>query len=751
MAQYTAIESFQIYDPAQYVQVTILQNQEAPYDIKALFNPDSNNYWYLNYPENTDRGPKSGGIIATMCGGTTKITTYQQDSWPYAYALIEKQSAYCGYNGGGGGCTLFIQSVQIIPVSGPSTSDAVAQIVPGGNEVNEDLFFSIDNVNWKTNDNYFANLAPGNYTAYVKNSTPCSASFPFTVPGFVENPLSINSVSVTHETAPMANDGTATINASGSATPLTYSLDGIVFQSNKKFTGLAPGVYTAYVKDSTSAVVQLQFTVDSFTSFINFEPKVTIGNNTSYWLAAHNVISFRFQRQDYKIIDISESGASTMLLLDKPLETVFEIGELVMVKTANYKGAYSVKEATGNTVIIDAPYVYAQNETGILNGNNKTNYRVELKIETIDGQTSLGYFSPDTLGLTDCKIQGKIRNLVNNRNDFQYDVRNWNDNNAFKEFILYYRETWDIAPGDPTSFDWHQFSNSYFTVNAAKQIGDLYSSNMAEYVTYPDGSPKARFLSTFKRPTFFIGYPFDLSFIFSELIQDGILEVNEINMDVNGNQVVNDTALLAQDFSFLLTQENQLILMEDDANTKKLLRKNVGVHRLMLNNFYINRTSRKEVKLLHTLAGVITQVSETKVINVDNGCRKYPVYIAWLNTLGGWDYWLYDVTQKVTLDVNGVKTYERFVYDVSTAEGTIETISKDAIDKVIVGDTVDVETFKSLRNVMFSPKVLLLIGQDPVKWITVQVEAGSLSYETADGTADIEFAILLPKMNIQSN
>lgn len=56
-----------------------------------------------------------------------------------------------------------------------------------------------------------------------------------------------------------SNDGSITVDASGGVAPYGYSIDGIEFQSENTFSGLAPGTYTIIIKDSngpgTSATI----------------------------------------------------------------------------------------------------------------------------------------------------------------------------------------------------------------------------------------------------------------------------------------------------------------------------------------------------------------------------------------------------------------------------------------------------------------------------------------------------------------
>lgn len=81
---------------------------------------------------------------------------------------------------------------------------------------------------------------------------------------------------VTHETAVDANDGTITVATTGGTAPLEYSKDNINWQSSNQFTGLAPGSYTIYVRDSASTpcTAQAVFNIDEYG--LNFDFTATV-------------------------------------------------------------------------------------------------------------------------------------------------------------------------------------------------------------------------------------------------------------------------------------------------------------------------------------------------------------------------------------------------------------------------------------------------------------------------------------------
>lgn len=61
-----------------------------------------------------------------------------------------------------------------------------------------------------------------------------------------------------------SNNGTSfTVNATGGISPYQYSLDNIIFQAGNTFSGLQPGTYTVYVKDSAGCTGEHTFLVSN--------------------------------------------------------------------------------------------------------------------------------------------------------------------------------------------------------------------------------------------------------------------------------------------------------------------------------------------------------------------------------------------------------------------------------------------------------------------------------------------------------
>jgi hypothetical protein len=101
-----------------------------------------------------------------------------------------------------------------------------------------------------------------------------------------------------------------------------------------------------------------------------------------------------------------------------------------------------------------------------------------------------------------------------------------------------------LAYGDLISDE----SNFIYCTNSAKQLGEPYGQNMALYVPYGiDTVMKAKFLTKFDEPVYYPGYPFTISFIYSEYIVGHEIFLTEAKKDLNGNALGSiETELLRQ-------------------------------------------------------------------------------------------------------------------------------------------------------------------------------------------------------------
>lgn len=103
----------------------------------------------------------------------------------------------------------------------------------------------------------FNNLTPGIYAVSVQDGSGCINGVNITLTG-----QALPTVTATILSAACGlTNGSITATGTGGVAPLEYSLNGTVFQSSNLFTGLAPGVYTLYVKDVNNCYSSISVTI----------------------------------------------------------------------------------------------------------------------------------------------------------------------------------------------------------------------------------------------------------------------------------------------------------------------------------------------------------------------------------------------------------------------------------------------------------------------------------------------------------
>jgi hypothetical protein len=144
----------------------------------------------------------------------------------------------------------------------------------------------------------------------------------------------------------------------------------------------------------------------------------------------------------------------------------------------------------------------------------------------------------------------------------------------------------------------------------------------------------------------------------------------------------------------------------------------------------------------------MARVTQVQRIRVRRDCPTNPVYLAWANPHGGWSYWLFSGRKFTTLDTFDAKYIERWAWDIEQQDTKLDTMSKAAGEKLLVAAVdLDEHDMATLRTLITSVKVQLLVSQSPIKWQTVTIEPGSWSVKDTHGLVDVEITIVLPTYN----
>lgn len=221
-----------------------------------------------------------------------------------------------------------------------------------------------------------------------------------------------------------------------------------------------------------------------------------------------------------------------------------EIGGSAYLGTVKYTGIGTiadVQESGGNTTFI---WVTGLADNGLdvggkFNDLSRRNYRVEIQIKESGSNKLLGVadVAPFTNGIGKIDLQRYLTSYLLLRNDFAYNAVNKRDIYGSVKFYITYQERWMGHDGPVIS----DVAQPIFVTNSAKQIGDKNGQNMAQYVI--NNTSPAKFLTKFKSPVYWEGYPFSLSFIYSELLSfqvqkdEALLNVNKLQTGAESEEL----------------------------------------------------------------------------------------------------------------------------------------------------------------------------------------------------------------------
>lgn len=132
---------------------------------------------------------------------------------------------------------------------------------------------------------------------------------------------------------------------------------------------------------------------------------------------------------------------------------------------------------------------------------------------------------------------------------------------------------------------------------------------------------------------------------------------------------------------------------------------------------------------------------------LDSTCYDEPIYLCWLNELGGWNYYLFHKTQLHALATGDEKTYKTNIEDLANAESSNEVLSLSSYEKITAGaENLTLNDIKLIATMLDSLKVQLLMN--PLTWVadgapvwqTVIPDRGTFStYATGQERHNIEF------------
>lgn len=246
--------------------------------------------------------------------------------------------------------------------------------------------------------------------------------------------------------------------------------------------------------------------------------------DTSYvsrWIATESPNNFRLFRNDWTVISETNLGGYLQFVVDG----VFTggIGDNIAVYNyfTNTMHVGNVTNISGTTITTDIDWIIGMDIRYVNDNTLHGGYYFEGRL-TINGVLNdlTIIASPDTFGYADLDVSGVLRIMTSLLKTGAYSVSNRIEKEPTKSgnFILEYRECW-YGSNEP----WEEADDDLPIVSPP--IGNVWyygecvrseeqGSNLHEYVATDIND--APFLNLFENPVYFLGLPFDLSFIMPE-------------------------------------------------------------------------------------------------------------------------------------------------------------------------------------------------------------------------------------------
>ncbi len=406
-------------------------------------------------------------------------------------------------------------------------------------------------------------------------------------------------------------------------------------------------------------------------------PEEVISGETSPWNAVGNPVTYRIQRKDFTFDSIDDltpgnpvnlkitgmlvaAAVNAALNLGTPIPDPGTGNPTMYVKfdTSLESGFYQLTTAafeSGGSTYIPISHLFGAdllskgvNTGGFINGTGLANFGIEFEIAdpvTGDPITSNSFIqSADASGKVLLNVAPILRAFLLADNNLNLVTANWAGTpyaeELTKAFYIWYRMVWD---GSAESYT---FDNAHvcFVALAALNIPAPYGPNLAQYCSFPDGTPKAKWLTRMAKPVMWKDWPFSASCIVGDLGVDFYFNVKKDGADSE------DSDAFPADNTIQQVSLKGISGVTDDT---------------------------EEIELRGVAAdSADTVVTETLLIEVRHACQN-PVMLLGRNALGGPLYWLFGYRQ---------------VYTFVTADG------RKVKEMVLVADELTPEQWTALQD-----------------------------------------------------
>lgn len=151
----------------------------------------------------------------------------------------------------------------------------------------------------------------------------------------------------------------------------------------------------------------------------------------------------------------------------------------------------------------------------------------------------------------------------------------------------------------------------------------------------------------------------------------------------------------------------------------------------------------------NTFSIALLERSNIAVIPVRNTCvPESPFYVRWINSLGGWDYWMFGKRQDRTTAISDIKEYEPYYEDSATIKTNRKLLSRQASRFVVAGDEmINTNEFDEVVKILLSPDIEYFSNSE---WKPISITNQEVKKSTANVNHSISLEFELPNPILQT-
>lgn len=212
-----------------------------------------------------------------------------------------------------------------------------------------------------------------------------------------------------------------------------------------------------------------------------------------------------------------------------------------------------------------------------------------------------------------------------------------------------------------------------------------------------------------------------------------LLKVLEITtIDLTGNSLTS-----SHSNSFLISDTYILSSTCQGTSKKEIYYENKALNNIIYENSV-------ECGFIPPTSGTI--LTEQKIIRIDHSCHEFPVMLSWKNLIGGWDRFIFDFDQTITVKVENSQEIKNYSSDISKPNSVFNLKQENRKTIIVGSDTLTFNEYDALvPHLVLSPSVNIVFPiASGLKDIPVTIIPNEYSRSEKEGRSKIEIEIQLP-------